>query len=201
MQAELSQPASRTSDQDGRDEEAERHESTRPRSTLVVARLAMLQTTHGVQAPGSRGTIALTPFAVRTPSPRSRPAVPDGTRRPRHRINEFNSPFRIPHSAFFVRRGSPDPAIRLNAWGVRHAVDRMRALRSTLFAGIALVREGETAFRAEPVPFGIGAFGLERRMRKRRPANFLERRLSPPESASRLAFQTGQTGWSRPPRT
>jgi hypothetical protein len=87
-------------------------------------------------------------------------------------INEFNSPFRIPHSAFFVRRGSPDPAVRLNAWGVRHAVDRMRALRSLLYAGIALVHQGEAAFRAESVPFGTGAFGLERRMRKRRPANF-----------------------------
>ena len=50
-----------------------------------------------------------------------------------------------------------------NAWVVRHAVDRMRALRSMLYAGIALVREGEAAFRAESNPFGTGAFGLERR--------------------------------------
>ncbi len=50
-----------------------------------------------------------------------------------------------------------------HAWGVRHVVDRMRALRSMLHAGIALVREGEAAFRAESDPFGTGAFGLERR--------------------------------------
>ena len=50
-----------------------------------------------------------------------------------------------------------------NAWGVRHVVDRMRALRSMLHAGVALVREGEPAFRAKSDPFGTGAFGLERR--------------------------------------
>jgi len=32
-----------------------------------------------------------------------------------------------------------------------------------LYAGIALGREGEAAFRAESDPFGTGAFGLERR--------------------------------------
>jgi hypothetical protein len=50
-----------------------------------------------------------------------------------------------------------------SAWGVRHVVDRMRALRSMLHAGVTLVREGEPAFRAESDPFGTGAFGLERR--------------------------------------
>jgi hypothetical protein len=50
-----------------------------------------------------------------------------------------------------------------SAWGVRHVVDRMRALRSMLRAGVALIHEGEQAFRAELDPFGIGAFGLERR--------------------------------------
>jgi hypothetical protein len=50
-----------------------------------------------------------------------------------------------------------------NAWGVRHAVDRMHATRSMLHAGLSLVREGETAFRVESDPFGTGAFSLERR--------------------------------------
>ena len=50
-----------------------------------------------------------------------------------------------------------------NAWGVRHVVDRMRALRSMLHAGITLIREGEPAFQAESDPFGTGPFGLERR--------------------------------------
>jgi hypothetical protein len=50
-----------------------------------------------------------------------------------------------------------------NAWGVRHVVDRMRALRSMLHAGVVLVRESEPAFRAQSDPFGTGAFGLERR--------------------------------------
>jgi hypothetical protein len=49
------------------------------------------------------------------------------------------------------------------AWGVRHVVDRMRAMRSMLHAGVALVREGEPAFRVESDPYGTGAFGLERR--------------------------------------
>jgi len=50
-----------------------------------------------------------------------------------------------------------------NAWGIRHVVDRMKAMRSMLRAGIALVRDGEAAFRAVPDPFGTGPFGLERR--------------------------------------
>ncbi|MDR3623199.1 MAG: hypothetical protein P4L85_27850 [Paludisphaera borealis] len=50
-----------------------------------------------------------------------------------------------------------------NVWGTRHVVDRMRALRSMLRAGVALIRDGEPAFRAEPDPFGAGPFGLERR--------------------------------------
>jgi hypothetical protein len=49
------------------------------------------------------------------------------------------------------------------AWGVRHVVDRMRALRSMLHAGVTLIREGEPAFRAESDPFGTSAFELERR--------------------------------------
>ena len=49
-----------------------------------------------------------------------------------------------------------------NAWGVRHVVDRMRALRSMVQGGVALVSDGEPAFRAESDPFGTGAFGLER---------------------------------------
>jgi hypothetical protein len=50
-----------------------------------------------------------------------------------------------------------------SAWGVRHVVDRMRALRSMLHAGVVLVREGEPAFRAQSDPFATGTFGLERR--------------------------------------
>lgn len=50
-----------------------------------------------------------------------------------------------------------------HVWGVRHVVDRMRALRSMLHAGLVLVRDGEPAFRAESDPFGAGPFGLERR--------------------------------------
>jgi hypothetical protein len=50
-----------------------------------------------------------------------------------------------------------------SAWGVRHMVDRMRALRAMLRAGLALVREGEPAFRAVADPFGDGPFDLERR--------------------------------------
>ncbi len=48
-------------------------------------------------------------------------------------------------------------------WGIRHIVDRMKALRAMLRAGIALVRDGEAAFRAVSDPFGTGPFGLERR--------------------------------------
>jgi hypothetical protein len=48
------------------------------------------------------------------------------------------------------------------AWGVRHVVDRMIAVRSMLRAGIALVRGGESAFRTVADPYGIGPFGLER---------------------------------------
>ena len=36
-----------------------------------------------------------------------------------------------------------------SAWGVRHVVDRMRALRSMLHAGLVLIRDGEPAFRAK----------------------------------------------------
>jgi hypothetical protein len=50
-----------------------------------------------------------------------------------------------------------------HAWGTRHMVDRMRALRAMLRAGAVLVRDGEPAFRAVIDPFGSGPFGLERR--------------------------------------
>jgi hypothetical protein len=50
-----------------------------------------------------------------------------------------------------------------SAWSARHVVDRMRALRSMLHAGLVLVRDGEAAFRAVSDPFGSGPFGLERR--------------------------------------
>jgi hypothetical protein len=50
-----------------------------------------------------------------------------------------------------------------SAWGVRHMVDRMRALRSMLRAGLAVVRDGGPAFRAVADPFSSGPFGLERR--------------------------------------
>jgi hypothetical protein len=42
-------------------------------------------------------------------------------------------------------------------------VDRLRALRSMLQAGVVLIRDGDQAIRAEADPFGPGAFGLERR--------------------------------------
>ena len=49
------------------------------------------------------------------------------------------------------------------AWGVRHMVDRMVALRAMTRAGLALVRDGEAAFRAVADPHGVGPFDLERR--------------------------------------
>jgi len=49
-----------------------------------------------------------------------------------------------------------------NAWGVRHVVDRMRALRAMLRAGLALVQNGEPGFRAVIDPYSNGPFGLER---------------------------------------
>ena len=50
-----------------------------------------------------------------------------------------------------------------SAWSDRHVIDRMRALRAMLHAGLVLIREGEAAFGTEFDPFGTGAFGLERR--------------------------------------
>jgi hypothetical protein len=50
-----------------------------------------------------------------------------------------------------------------NAWGARYMVDRMRALRAMLAAGLALIRNGESAFLAVADPFGNGPFALERR--------------------------------------
>jgi hypothetical protein len=48
-----------------------------------------------------------------------------------------------------------------HAWGIRHVVDRMLALRAMLRAGIALVRAAEPGFRIVTDPFGTGPFGLE----------------------------------------
>ncbi len=48
------------------------------------------------------------------------------------------------------------------AWGVRHVVDRMLALRAMLRAGLALIRDGELAFRMVKDTFGTGPFGLVR---------------------------------------
>lgn len=49
------------------------------------------------------------------------------------------------------------------AWSVRHLVDEMITLRALARAGLALVRDGEAAFRAVSDPFGAGPFDLERR--------------------------------------
>jgi hypothetical protein len=48
-----------------------------------------------------------------------------------------------------------------NAWNIRHIVDRRRTMRAMLRAAIALVRDGEPAFRALADPFGDGPFGIE----------------------------------------
>lgn len=53
--------------------------------------------------------------------------------------------------------------LRKNGWMARHQLDRMLALRAMLRAGLALVRDGEPAFRTVSDPFGAGSFGLERR--------------------------------------
>jgi hypothetical protein len=50
-----------------------------------------------------------------------------------------------------------------SAWSARYMVDRMRALRAMLAAGLALIRNGEAAFSAVADPFVNGAFALERR--------------------------------------
>ncbi len=67
----------------------------------------------------------------------------------------------------FARSGSSTHPVAAglveSAWGVHHVVDRMRALRAMLHAGIVLVRDGEPAFLAVPDPFGSGPFRLERR--------------------------------------
>jgi hypothetical protein len=47
------------------------------------------------------------------------------------------------------------------AWGVRQAIDRVRAFRAMASAGVILVRDGEPAFRAERDPFGEGPFHLD----------------------------------------
>jgi hypothetical protein len=48
-----------------------------------------------------------------------------------------------------------------SAWNIRHAVDRMLALRAMLKAGLALIRAGEPAFRLVTDPFDTGPFALE----------------------------------------
>jgi hypothetical protein len=48
-------------------------------------------------------------------------------------------------------------------WNIRQVFDRVRALRAKLRAGLALIRDGEPAFRSVADPFGDGPFGLERR--------------------------------------
>lgn len=67
----------------------------------------------------------------------------------------------------FARSGRLDyplaATLTESVWGVRHMADRMRALRAMLRAGLALVRDGEPAFRAVADPFGSGPFGLVRR--------------------------------------
>ncbi len=50
-----------------------------------------------------------------------------------------------------------------SAWNVRHIIDRMRAYRAMVHAGLILVRDGQPAFQAERDPFGTGEFQLERR--------------------------------------
>jgi hypothetical protein len=48
-----------------------------------------------------------------------------------------------------------------SAWGARHVVDRMTALRAMLRAGVALTRSGTQAFRLVIDPYGNGPFALE----------------------------------------
>ena len=48
-----------------------------------------------------------------------------------------------------------------SAWGVRHVVDRMMALRAMLSAGVALTRTGKHAFQIVNDPYGNGPFALE----------------------------------------
>lgn len=50
-------------------------------------------------------------------------------------------------------------------WPHRQALDRVRALRAMLRAGVALIASGEPAFRTVPDPFGSGPFRLEHRGR------------------------------------
>jgi hypothetical protein len=68
------------------------------------------------------------------------------------------------HEFFEAERSAHPVAAMLveSAWGGRHMVDRMLALRAMLKAGLALIRAGEPAFRMVTDPFGAGPFGLER---------------------------------------
>ena len=72
----------------------------------------------------------------------------------RVRLEEFAQTERSPHP---IGAALVEPA-----WGVRHVVDRMLALRAMLRAGVALIRDGELAFRMVKDPFGTGPFGLDR---------------------------------------
>lgn len=50
-----------------------------------------------------------------------------------------------------------------HAWNIRHVIDRLLALRAMTRAAIALVRDGEAAFRIHADPYGSGPFHLEHR--------------------------------------
>jgi hypothetical protein len=70
-------------------------------------------------------------------------------------LDDFQKTYRLtfPVAAMLVDAGSD----------VRRVVDRMRAFRSMARAGLALVRDGEPAFREIHDPFGFGPFELEPR--------------------------------------
>jgi hypothetical protein len=68
--------------------------------------------------------------------------------------------------AFAQAERSVHPVVAMlveKAWWHRWMVDRMRALRVMLRAGIALVRGGERAFLEVADPYGNGPFALQRR--------------------------------------
>lgn len=73
------------------------------------------------------------------------------------------------------------------AWGIRHVVDRMTATRALVRAGLALVRDGEAAFRAVLDPLGAGPFDLERRGR-----GHLIRSALRDEGRPEVALQVGE---------
>jgi hypothetical protein len=68
--------------------------------------------------------------------------------------------------AFAAAERSVHPVVAMlvdKAWWHRFTVDKMRALRVMLGAGMALMRGGEAAFERIADPHGTGPFGLERR--------------------------------------